>query len=124
MDVDEATAVALEHERQVWEALVNGDRVADERLLAADFLGVYPTGFAGRDEHVAQFASEPTVATYEIVSPRCVPISDDAVLIAYDARFTRPGRSPERMFVSSIWTRRDDRWVNTFSQDTPAPVED
>jgi hypothetical protein len=24
------------------------------------------------------------------------------------------------MYVSSIWTRRGTRWVNVFSQDTPA----
>ena len=24
------------------------------------------------------------------------------------------------MYVSSLWCRRDDRWVNVFSQDTPA----
>jgi hypothetical protein len=23
------------------------------------------------------------------------------------------------MYVSSLWCRRDDRWVNVFSQDTP-----
>ncbi len=120
MDADDTTTVLLAHERRVWDALVAGDRTADEALLAADFLGVYPTGFAGRTEHVAQFAAEPTVESYEIRSPRSVVITDDHVLLAYEALFTRPRGTAERMYVSSLWSRRGNRWVNTFSQDTPA----
>jgi hypothetical protein len=32
-------------ETEVWRALVSGDAVADARLLAEDFLGVYPTDY-------------------------------------------------------------------------------
>ena len=35
-------------EREVWEALANGDGQADGRLLSDDFLGVYTVGFADR----------------------------------------------------------------------------
>lgn len=108
-------------ERLVWEALVAGDAAADGRLLSDDFLGVYPTGFAGRADHVAQLADGPTVTHYSMRQEALLAISDDAVLLTYEARFRRVGSgASERMYVSSLWCRRDQRWVNTFSQDTPA----
>ena len=33
-------------EIEVWEALVRGDRQADDAALDDDFLGVYPDGFS------------------------------------------------------------------------------
>lgn len=111
----------LELERQVWQALVEGDAAADRALLADEFLGVYPDGFAGRDEHAAQFASAPTVSAFSIHDPRSIDLGDDAHLLCYEAHFRRPGSDEaHRMYVSSLWQRVDGRWVNTFSQDTPA----
>ncbi len=118
------TLPPLEHfvdlERRVWDALVAGDADADQALLSDDFVGIYPTGFAGRDDHVGQLADGPTVAAYSIEQPGLVGVGDDAALLAYAARFRRTGAAEwETMYVSSLWCRRDERWVNTFSQDTP-----
>ena len=53
--------------------------------------------------------------------PRLMVLTDDMVLLAYRCTFTRPGASdPESVLISSIWEERDGKWVNTFSQDTPA----
>jgi hypothetical protein len=108
-------------ETAVWQALVEGDRDADQRLLADDFLGVYPTGFAGRNAHVDQLAAGPTVATFELSDVRALEVAEDAVLIVYRAEYapTHARDASESMYVSSLWCRRDDRWVNVFSQDTP-----
>ena len=107
-------------ERRVWDALVAGDADADRALLADDFVGVYPTGFAGRADHVGQLSDGPTVTAYSIARPVLVAIADDAALLAYAARFRRLADADEEtMYVSSLWCRRDGRWVNTFSQDTP-----
>jgi hypothetical protein len=114
----------LELERVVWRALVEGDAAADERCLATDFLGVYPTGYAGRADHVAQLATGPTVAEYELHEARIVAISDEAALLVYRAVYRRPDRGVhEEMYVSSMWCRRGDTWLNTFSQDTPTGGE-
>jgi hypothetical protein len=108
-------------ETDVWNALVAGDGAADERLLSDDFLGVYPTGFGDRGEHVRQLAGGPTVATFELSRARLVEVSAAAALLAYRAVYVRVGdhAEPESMYVSSLWCRRDGRWVNVFSQDTP-----
>ena len=114
----------VELERQVWRALAEGDADADGRLLADDFLGVYSTGFAGRAEHVAQLKDGATVAAFALHDVRMVVVSETAVLLAYRAEYERQepvaAERQQTMFVSSLWCRRDEGWVNVFSQDTPA----
>lgn len=113
----------LRLETIVWQALVEGDAEADDRMLSKDFLGVYPSGFADRSDHVRQLICGPTVSSFELRDARTLVVSDAAVLLAYRADYRRPSPtgSPtaESMFVSSLWCRRDDRWINVFSQDTP-----
>jgi hypothetical protein len=110
-------------ETEVWRALVEGDAATDARLLAEDFLGVYPTGFADRSDHVGQLRDGPTVDEFTLSDERLVVLSDAAVLLAYRADYRRAPQSAEAgmetMYVSSLWCRRDGRWVNVFSQDTP-----
>lgn len=108
-------------ETAVWEALVAGDAVADAAALSADFLGVYPDGFAGKDSHLAQLANGPTVARYQLSDIRVMPLGSDHALLAYRATYQRVGQNAwEAMFVSSIWQRQGAGWTNIFSQDTPA----
>jgi hypothetical protein len=111
-------------ETEVWRALVDGDAESDGRLLSDDFLGVYPTGFSDRSDHVGQLADGPAVADFELSEARVVALSDAAVLLCYRADFRPASASdaPARdaMYVSSLWCLRDGRWVNVFSQDTPA----
>ena len=110
--------VALE--TRVWQALVDGDAAADGALLSDDFVGVYPTGYSGRAEHVAQLVGGSTVLTFVLSDFRLVVVSPSAALLAYRARYVRAGSTEaESMYVSSLWCERDGRWVNVFSQDTP-----
>ena len=109
-------------ERQVWEALVAGDAAADRALLAEDFLGVYPDGFAGIEAHADQLDSGPTVTSFTLSEAQVRMIGPDAALLSYraDCEGTLIGGQGGRVYISSLWERRDGRWVNTFSQDTPA----
>ncbi|MCB2120744.1 MAG: nuclear transport factor 2 family protein [Rhodobacteraceae bacterium] len=114
-------AELLACERAVWDALVAGDAAADMATLDECFLGVYPDGFAGKADHGAQLAAGPTVARYEIAEARVLPLSPDVAVLAYLARYLRPGaEQQEAMYVSSIWRREGGGWRNVFSQDTPA----
>ena len=106
-------------ETRVWQALVTGDALADQAMLAPEFLGVYSTGFAVRDEHCGQLSDGPTVACFALDQARLMPLGPGRMLLAYRAEFTRTGKQiPEVMFVSSIWEQHDDTWLNIFSQDT------
>lgn len=116
--------ILVAKETQVWEALVHGDMVADYNSLHADFLGVYPSGFAGRQDHVDQLKGGASIAAYEISQARLLMLSPICHCLSYLARFRRPdSKVEEAMYVSSIWQRQDaqegDDWVNLFSQDTP-----
>jgi hypothetical protein len=121
-DIDLDAFLALE--TQVWEALCRGDAAADGRLLSEDFLGVYPSGFANRADHVGQLADGPTVVDFELFDARLMVLSDDDVMLSYRAEcheITAGQRSErETMYISSLWCRRSGAWVNVFSQDTPA----
>jgi hypothetical protein len=108
-------------ETGVWHALASGDPEADRALLSSDFLGVYPTGFADREEHAGQLGDGPTVASFEIRDPRLREITSGHVLLSYEAAYRRSATEPVRvMYISSLWSLRDDGWINVFSQDTPA----
>jgi hypothetical protein len=109
----------IDLEMQVWDALRRGDAEADARLLSEDFVGLYPTGFAGRAEHAAALANGPTVAEYDLYDARMIAISDRDALLLYRADYRMPGDNvTASMYVSSLWSQRDGEWVNTFSQDT------
>jgi hypothetical protein len=114
----------VELESQVWQALIRGDADADRTLLADDFVGIYPSGFADRSEHAGQLSSGPTVERYAIADARLIRVSGGAVMLCYRAQYRRPQaglpESDETMYISSLWTERDGRWSNVFSQDTPA----
>ncbi|MDV6264617.1 nuclear transport factor 2 family protein [Rhodococcoides yunnanense] len=104
----------------VWDALANGDADADLELLSADFVGVYPTGFANRADHANQLADGPSIASYSISEAKLIDVSRDAAMLCYRADYLRPHRSVgESMFISSLWLQRDGRWQNKFSQDSP-----
>ena len=107
-------------ETAVWQALVDGDAEADRDLLAEDFVGLYPTGFATRADHVSALVDGPSVRSFELSDARMLVVSDHAALLLYRATYERAaGREAEAMYVSSLWSRRAGRWVNVFSQDTP-----
>lgn len=122
MPPDVAFFVALES--RVWQALSNGDGEADRSLLDPQFVGVYSSGYASREDHVAQLRKGPSVATFSINEPRLLILAADTALLAYRASFTRlGGTSPndaQTMYVSSVWKQRDGAWLNVFSQDTVA----
>lgn len=110
--------VALE--TRVWEAQVRGDAEAERELLPADFLGVDQDGPTDLTGHLAQLDDGPITATFRLSGARLTEVSADAVLLTYRADSRRPGGTvQETVYISSLWVRRDGRWWNTFSQDTP-----
>ena len=120
MDINELNFF-LELETKVWEALVTGDMQADASLLADDFLGVYSSGMAGKEEHAAQLEGGPTVADYSLSDARIVILAEDIFLLSYLARWrcTANGKQ-EAMYITSIWKKIGEAWLNIFSQDTKA----
>lgn len=118
-----ADIVALE--RAVWEAMLTGDPQADGRMLSRDFLGVYPSGYAGRDDHMAALDDGPVITGYRLDEERLLPAGQGHVLLVYRAYFSEPGRDGEKaMYVASLWRRDGEGWINSFSMDTPLGAGD
>jgi hypothetical protein len=110
----------LELERGVWRSLATGDVASDRAALADEFFGVYPTGFAGPDDHAGQLADGPTVEWFEISDTRMLHVADGHVMLSYRADYRRPDSATiESMYVSSLWSHQKRGWRNVFSQDTP-----
>lgn len=104
-------------ERHVWNALDEGDTVADASLLSADFLGVYPDGFAAKSDHTGQLADGPTVIQYGLDGFHVRALCADHTLLSYRAKFQRTTRAaPEVMYVTSICQRSSIGWTNIFSR--------
>lgn len=115
-----AEFIALEE--QVWAALIAGDPEADGRMLTQDFLGVYTSGFSDKSGHTSQLHDGPTMAEYRLSAAQLRVISADAVLLSYRADYLPAGKSGwAAMFISSLWEKTPDGWLNSFSQDTPEP---
>ena len=106
-------------ERQVWEALKAADVEADASLLADDFLGVYDSGYGTKADHLTQIRNGPTVAHYEIDAAHLVHVSPSLAVLSYRAIWRHVQEQGKRVYyITSIWERRDNRWLNIFSQDT------
>lgn len=114
-------AEVLAAETAVWRALTQGDAAADRALLSHDFLGVYPSGFAGREEHAEQLRDGPAIAAFTLSGARLLSPAPGVALLSYRADFRRSGpqREEEAVFVSSLWRHENGAWINLFSQDTP-----
>lgn len=108
-------------EEKVWQAQVSGDAAAEREVLPGDFLGVDVDGFADLEAHLAELDDGPITAQYALSEARLLRVDEDAVLLSYRADARAPGAEvEERFYITSLWQRREGRWWNTFSQDTPA----
>ncbi|MDC8770521.1 nuclear transport factor 2 family protein [Roseateles albus] len=113
--------VALE--TRVWQALTLGDKQAYLALLAPEFLGVYPSGFASLAKNLSTFEQAPGFApSYALSEARIMDLAPGLVMLSYRAVFQRVADAQAKvMYVSSLWRRQEDeKWVNVFSQDSLA----
>ena len=109
-------------EIQVWEALKNGDKNADSNLLSDDFLGVYETGLSSKEDHLELLRNGPIISCYEIGSSQLIQLGPEIASLTYSATATFLKNEEQDaqvlLYITSIWARRLNKWVNIFSQDT------
>ena len=114
-------------ERQVWEALKNGDVNADANLLSDDFLGVYETGISSKEDHLEQLRNGPIISSYKIGSAQLIKLGPEIISLTYSATAiflkNETQDAQNLFFITSIWARRLNKWVNIFSQDTRGNVQ-
>ncbi|HLL70797.1 MAG TPA: nuclear transport factor 2 family protein [Pyrinomonadaceae bacterium] len=105
-------------EKHMWEALRQKDWDTFAAHLAADQLEVGPSGVydkAGTLAAVKQWDfSKATTSDF-----KATKLDDDATLVTYMVKGTEPDGKPFEERTSSIWVKRDGKWLAVFHHGTP-----
>jgi hypothetical protein len=104
-------------ERALWETLKNKDYNGFGSFLADDSIQVEPGGVhdkAGSIKGVGEF----DLSKAQLSDFKSVPFDADAAVVTYVLKL--PGSAPAERH-STIWAKRDNRWLAVFHHATPIP---
>jgi len=122
-DALKATLVGLE--RQSWEAWQNHDGKFFQGFLSDDHVEVGFGGPANKATVVTGVASAGcTVKSYAVDHFELAMLAADTALLTYHAAqdTTCGGKAvPSPVWVSSLYVKRGDRWLNALYQQTQTP---
>ena len=114
-------------EAQSWEAWKARDGAFFEQFLSDDHVEIHAHGIAGKAAVVAGVRSPAcNVRSYALGPLSVLRVSADAVLVTYRAeQDTSCGdaRVPSPVWATSLYARRDGRWVNVMYQHTPVRTQ-
>lgn len=114
----ETTSDAEANEKLVWDSFKTKNYDAFASYLANDFTEIEEDGVydkAGAIKGVQGMALE----NHELTEWKTVKFDDDASLVTYKAKIA--GMQPvDTGYHSSIWIKRDNKWVALFHMGTPA----
>lgn len=114
-------------EKASWQLAIKRDATSYKAFHAPDFFTVTGTGVVGR------VPSETSAMDPDVRFDRCDlsgfdvhVVAEDAVLITYHVKAA--GLDHGKAFqldsyASSLWMKRDGKWLNVFYQSTPAPTQ-
>jgi uncharacterized protein DUF4440 len=111
-------------EKQSWVAWKNRDGAFFERFLSEDHVELGPRGASNKAEVVATVNSPRcVVASFAVDTFSFTQFNEDTAMLAYHARQDtecsgKPLPSP--VWVSSLYVKRNDRWLSALYQQTPA----
>jgi hypothetical protein len=114
--------VAVQLERQAWEAVKAKQYTKYVRLLAKDFVDIEPVGIITRKEEEKGIV-QLTINEYKWERLRIVHLSPNVTLLVYKAiqKANFGGQPvPTPTWVSSLWIKRNGTWLNVFVQETKA----
>ena len=109
-------------EREELNALKSGDHQAFANLLADEAIFLDPRGHGTKAE-VVEHTSDFRLIDYTMESIKFVPVGANSGVIAY--KLTQKGNAHGHEFTSvayasALWTKRENKWLCLFSQETPA----
>lgn len=105
------------------EAFKNGDAEMVKRLMTADHVAV--TSYYGgpqKLEDQLKTLSDNKVTEYKTGKMQVKLLSQDVAMVSYPLtlKATYKGKEvPVRNFVSTVWVRKGNHWLETFYQETP-----
>ena len=108
----------IANERTAWDVYFRRD-VAAPNLLSDDYIDlIVGNEVADRDTHLAAIA-EADLSAYELEGFRVIRLSDDAMLVTYQATWTDNDGVSGQVAVTSGWAPRDGVWKNVFYRESP-----
>lgn len=110
----------IANERTAWDVYARRD-VAAPDLLSGDYVEVLDDNTLNdRAAHLAMIA-DADLSAYALEGFRVIGLSDDAMIVTYEADWTDGAGETGRVAISSGWALRDGVWNNVFYRETPLP---
>ena len=110
----------IANERTAWDVYSRRDTAAPD-LLSGDYVEVLDDNTLNdRSGHLAMIA-DADLSAYALEGFRVIRLSDDAMIVTYEADWTDGAGESGRVAISSGWALRDGEWRNVFYRETPLP---
>jgi hypothetical protein len=108
-------------EKQIWDTLKGKKHDEFASMLADDYIEVYPGGVNRKQDTVEQVKKfEPTDIQFS--DWKVTKLGPDAALVTYTVntkgKFDGKELPPNPVRGSSVWVRRDGKWLGIFHQET------
>jgi hypothetical protein len=108
----------IANERTAWDVYARRDTAAPD-LLSGDYVEVLDDNTLNdRAAHLAMIA-DADLSAYALEGFRVIRLSDDAMIVTYEADWTDGAGESGRVAISSGWALRDGEWKNVFYRETP-----
>lgn len=116
----------LANEKAIWDLSIRNDFQGWSQLTSDDALAVYDTGYASKAE-VLEAIQGMDGGHYSMEDVRIIPVGDSAGLVVYKVTqdWKEGGKKLERQYyVSSLWQKREGKWLSRFWQETDTTLPD
>ncbi|HEY8204322.1 MAG TPA: nuclear transport factor 2 family protein, partial [Pyrinomonadaceae bacterium] len=113
----ETTADAEANEKLVWDALKSKNYDAFGSYLTSDSMEIEADGVYDKAGSVKGVQGM-DMSKADLSNWKTVKFDDDASLVTYTVKM--PGMKPDTEYHSTIWVKRDNKWLALFHMGTPA----
>jgi ketosteroid isomerase-like protein len=112
-------------ERDLWDAWKNKDMKPFESMIADDAMTLdMAQGWQNKSQMIKSMTDMPCdVKSYSFADEKISWLNKDTALYTYTASAdaTCGGqKAPDKVYASSVWSKRGAKWEGTFHQETPA----
>ena len=118
-----ADKLLIDHERKIFEAVTKGDKASFVALVADDGVWASGDGFVPM-KLVGDAFDQMNVTRSDLVNPQVLWINPTTAVVAYAWTGSRTFMGQQlapRMITSTVWTKRSDKWVAIYHQESDAP---
>ena len=117
-----ADTAIIANENKVADALMKKDKAAFTALVAADGWSIDGNGFMKNSE-MATVIDQLVIKNYKISEEKVSWVDPNTAILAY--KWTGSGTFggqpfPAIVYASTVWTKKGDKWVAVFHQETEA----